>query len=86
MTRSDAIDYSEHRIRINCVCPGLIDTPMTKAMAKDPAVMQPVIDSCPLKRLGKASEIADCCLFLSSTRASFVQGQALIADGGIVLL
>ena len=86
LTRSDAIDYSEHKIRINCVCPGLIDTPMTAAMGDDPAAMQWVVDSTPLKRLGQASEIADCCVFLCSTRASWVQGQSLIADGGIVLL
>ena len=85
MTRNDAIDYSEHKIRINCVCPGLIDTPMTAAMGDDPAAMQWVVDSTPLKRMGQANEIADCCVFLSSTRASWVQGQSLIADGGIVL-
>jgi NAD(P)-dependent dehydrogenase (short-subunit alcohol dehydrogenase family) len=85
LTRSDAIDYSEYKIRINCVCPGLIDTPMTTAMG-DPAAMQWVVDSTPLKRMGKPNEIADCCVFLSSTRASWIQGQSIVADGGIVLL
>jgi NAD(P)-dependent dehydrogenase (short-subunit alcohol dehydrogenase family) len=85
LTRNDAIDYSEYKIRINCVCPGLIDTPMTTAMG-DPGAMKWVVDSTPLKRMGKPNEIADCCVFLSSTRASWIQGQSIVADGGIVLL
>lgn len=86
LTRSDAVDYSPHKIRINCVCPGLIDTPMTHAMGDDPAAMQWVVEQTPLKRLGKPEEIADTCVFLCSTRASWIQGQSVIADGGIVLM
>ena len=58
---------------------------MTTAMGDEDA-MKWVVDSTPLKRLGKASEIADTCVFLSSMRASWIQGQSIIADGGIVLL
>ena len=86
LTRSDAIDYSEYKIRINCVCPGLIDTPMTTAMGLDPALMQFAVNSTPLKRLGQASEIADCCVFLSSTKASWIQGQSIVVDGGMILM
>ena len=86
MNRSDAVDYSEHKIRINCVCPGLIDTPMTHQMGDDPAAMQWVVDQTPLKRLGQPEEIADLCTFLCSTKASWIQGQSIIADGGIVLM
>ena len=85
LTRNDAIDYSGYKIRINCICPGLIDTPMTTAMG-DEGAMKWVVDSTPLKRMGKPNEIADCCIFLSSTKASWIQGQSIIADGGIVLL
>jgi NAD(P)-dependent dehydrogenase (short-subunit alcohol dehydrogenase family) len=59
---------------MNCVCPGLIDIPMTAAMGDDPAAIQWVVDLTPLKRMEKANEIADYCLFLSSTRASWAQG------------
>lgn len=48
--------------------------------------MQPVVDAMPMKWLGMVEEIADACVWLCSTRASFVQGQSLIVDGGIVLM
>ena len=70
---------------VNCVCPGLIDTPMTDSKGGMEA-MQGVVDSTPLKRLGMADEIADACAWLCSTRASWVPGQSLIVDGGIVLM
>jgi NAD(P)-dependent dehydrogenase (short-subunit alcohol dehydrogenase family) len=86
LTRNDAIDYSGHKIRVNCVCPGLIDTPMTAAMGDDPKAMEWVVNSTPLGRMGMAEEIADICVFLSSLKASWIQGQSIVADGGIVLL
>jgi NAD(P)-dependent dehydrogenase (short-subunit alcohol dehydrogenase family) len=55
-------------------------------MGDDPAAMQWVVEQTPLKRLGKPEEIADTCVFLCSTRASWIQGQSVIADGGIVLM
>ncbi|KAI9738390.1 MAG: hypothetical protein M1834_008893 [Cirrosporium novae-zelandiae] len=82
MTRADAIDYSEYNIRVNCICPGLTETPMIKNDKGFLEWVESVVEATSMKRLGKASEIADCAVFLSSTKASFVQGQAMVVDGG----
>jgi NAD(P)-dependent dehydrogenase (short-subunit alcohol dehydrogenase family) len=55
-------------------------------MGDDPKAMEWVVNSTPLGRMGMAEEIADVCVFLSSSRASWIQGQSIVADGGIVLL
>jgi NAD(P)-dependent dehydrogenase (short-subunit alcohol dehydrogenase family) len=85
MTRADAIDYSSKNIRVNCICPGIIETPMTMVNEERIRLLKPAIDIAPMKRMGKVSEIADCALFLSSTQASFVQGHAMVVDGGYII-
>ncbi|ODM20806.1 hypothetical protein SI65_03859 [Aspergillus cristatus] len=85
MTRSDAIDYSKDGIRVNCVCPGLVETPMTVQSEESRERFRPAVEIAPMKRMGKPAEIADSILFLCSTQASFVQGHALVVDGGYVI-
>ncbi|KAH8423531.1 SDR family NAD(P)-dependent oxidoreductase [Aspergillus melleus] len=85
MTRSDAIDYSKDNIRVNCVCPGVIETPMTTHSEEVRERLKPAIDIAPMKRMGKPTEVADTILFLCSTYSSFVQGHALVVDGGYVI-
>ncbi|KAK5939157.1 hypothetical protein PMZ80_008460 [Knufia obscura] len=84
LTRADAVDYSPRGIRINAVCPGLISTPATfdpdKAETMKP--FEEIIGKHPMGRWGRASEVADACVFLCSGKASFVQGVALPVDGG----
>ncbi|CZR45303.1 uncharacterized protein FPRO_15522 [Fusarium proliferatum ET1] len=82
MTRCDAIDYSKDLIRVNAVCPGLIDTAMTRPQAD---VLSPAINIAPMGRMGSPQEVADCILFLASSKASFVQGAAMMVDGGYVI-
>lgn len=74
--------YSKDLIRVNAVCPGVIDTPMTKPNAE---VLAPAVGIAPMGRMGTAQEVADCILFLASSKASFVQGAALVVDGGYVI-
>ncbi|KAF4983202.1 hypothetical protein FZEAL_1359 [Fusarium zealandicum] len=81
LTRSDAIDYSKHGIRVNCVCPGVIETPMTADVPDD----DPAVQSAVMERKGTPQEVADAVLFLSSSKASFIQGAVLSVDGGYTI-
>ncbi|KAN0102674.1 short chain dehydrogenase [Hyaloscypha variabilis] len=85
MTRSDAIDYSKENIRINCVCPGIIDTPMTHGDSGFTKALETSIAIAPMNRKGTPQEVADACLFLCSSKASFVQGHAMVVDGGYII-
>ena len=85
LTRNMAIDYGTFGVRVNCLCPGFIDTPMT-AVLKSPGlegIRKQFIDLHMLKRAGKPEEVAACALFLCSDDASFVTGHALVVDGGL---
>jgi NAD(P)-dependent dehydrogenase (short-subunit alcohol dehydrogenase family) len=84
LTRNMAIDYGPRGIRVNCLCPGFIDTPMTNLL-KTPeleGIRKQFIELHHLKRCGRPEEVAACALFLCSDDASFVTGHALVVDGG----
>ncbi|KAJ6110496.1 hypothetical protein N7486_002731 [Penicillium sp. IBT 16267x] len=84
LTRADAIDYSKDGIRVNCVCPGVIETPLIMANAEVREAVTPAAMIAPMQRMGKPAEVADAVLFLCSTQASFVQGHAMVVDGGYI--
>lgn len=84
LTRNLAIDFGAAGVRVNCLCPGLIRTPMTE-MLFDPAIAEirdRFIAQHMLGRAGLPEEIASAALFLASDDASFVTGHALVVDGG----
>ncbi len=86
LTRSAALDYAEAGIRINAVCPGVIDTPLIrKMMSANPQAEAQFAARVPMKRLGKPEEIAELVVWLCSDAASYVTGQAFLADGGMVM-
>jgi NAD(P)-dependent dehydrogenase (short-subunit alcohol dehydrogenase family) len=86
LTRQMAIELARHGIRVNCVCPGVIDTPMLRLM-DDPAAGQRYLrQSVPLRRLGTAAEVAASIAFLASHDAAYITGAALPIDGGSTLL
>ncbi|KAL4911442.1 hypothetical protein BDW74DRAFT_164925 [Aspergillus multicolor] len=85
LTRADAIDFSKDLIRVNCVCPGVIDTNMTTADEETRKALEPAVRIAPMARMGDAREVADAVLFLASNKASFVQGHAMVVDGGYVI-
>jgi len=88
-TRALALDVVSRRIRVNTVCPGVIDTPLTREFldrSDDPeALAAEYAAVAPMNRMGTPEEIASCILFLASDEASFVTGTSLIADGGTVI-
>jgi NAD(P)-dependent dehydrogenase (short-subunit alcohol dehydrogenase family) len=87
-TRGLALDVAPKGIRANCVCPGVIDTPLTELFlerADDPDALRASYAAvAPLNRMGTAREIANCVLFLASDESSFVTGTSLVADGGTI--
>ena len=83
MTRADAVDLSPHNIRINCVCPGIVDTPILNRRNMESLMRHVAI--APMNRMGTAREIADSVLFLASSKATFVQGTAFVVDGGYTI-
>ena len=81
LTRQMALEWAP-AVRVNCVCPGVIETPMTAALRDDPAWAAQVLQRYPLGRFGMPEEIAAAILFLASDEAAFVTGVALPVDGG----
>jgi NAD(P)-dependent dehydrogenase (short-subunit alcohol dehydrogenase family) len=84
LTKSGALEYGPN-VRVNCVAPGHVRTPLTAAWEQFPDVFDPVARSIPLGRIGRADEIAEVVLFLVSARSSYITGQTLVVDGGISL-
>lgn len=84
LTKSMAIDYGPHNIRVNAISPGIIDSgrPDIQRYKQDPAIMQFWHDMTVLKRLGQPAEVAATALFLASDEASYITGQNLAVDGG----
>ncbi len=80
LTKSAAIQYAPHKIRVNSIHPGLILTPMLGVVTREE--LQPLIDATPLKRGAEPEEVGWCAVFLASDEASFVTGSELVVDGG----
>ncbi|CAG9984555.1 unnamed protein product [Clonostachys byssicola] len=79
-----ALDNLENGIRVNCVCPAWVDTPMTqRACDKTPGFDRFVQSQLPMGRVATPEEIADAILFLSSSKASFITGSSLMVDGAL---
>jgi NAD(P)-dependent dehydrogenase (short-subunit alcohol dehydrogenase family) len=83
LTKSAAVEYAKKGIRVNAVCPAVIDTPMyRRALDSDPKKALAIASMHPVGRVGKAEEIAAAVLYLSSEQAGFTTGIALPVDGG----
>ena len=86
LTKNMAIDYGRKGIRVNCVCPGLVDTPMTRCIFDVDGMREHWRSFEQAHALGRAArpeEIAAAICFLSSDDASFVSGSAMVVDGGL---
>ncbi len=85
LTKAAALDYAESGVRVNAVCPGVIDTEMVqRATRDDPEVRQQYIAMEPVGRMGEPEEVAESVLWMCSEKASFVTGETLAVDGGFL--
>ncbi len=83
LTRSIALDHGRDGVRANCVCPGLIDTPMADWITSRPQALREFEQSVPAGRIGTVDDVADAVSFLASERASYMYGAVLVVDGGV---
>jgi NAD(P)-dependent dehydrogenase (short-subunit alcohol dehydrogenase family) len=84
LTKTAAWEYAQQGIRVNCVCPGCIRTPMTAQGTSDPALLERILAREPIGRVGEPEEIAEAVVWLCSDAASFVTGHTMTVDGGYV--
>ena len=81
-TRNLAIDLARKSIRVNCICPGYVETNMTRPLTDNPEAYEALKERHPMGRLGQPDDIANAALFLASDESAFVTGAPLIVDGG----
>ena len=88
LTRSMAVDFAARGIRVNCVCPGTVDTPMVQGVIeldRDPAELRRILNRMhPIGRIADPREIGEVIAFLASDRASFMTGSIVTVDGGLL--
>ena len=82
LTRTMALELGRHGIRVNCLCPGFIRTPLNDAISDETFMAEYERDKIPLRRAGTPEEVAAAYAFLASDDASFIHGEALVIDGG----
>lgn len=83
LTQTAALEYAKENIRVNAVCPGVIDTEMLdRFIGKDPKKRESMVAGEPIGRMGRPEEIADAVTWLCSDRSSFITGHSLVVDGG----
>jgi NAD(P)-dependent dehydrogenase (short-subunit alcohol dehydrogenase family) len=87
LTKSAALEYAARGIRINAICPGLIQTPMSDQMITDGQgdALKAMEKNIPMGRVGRSDEIANAVLWLCSDAASYVTGRSISVDGGFVM-
>jgi len=83
LTQSVARELASRNIRVNAVAPGFIDTDMTRELSEDQR--KKLLEQIPLGRLGSGDDVAHAVLFLASDQASYITGQVLVVDGGMVM-
>jgi NAD(P)-dependent dehydrogenase (short-subunit alcohol dehydrogenase family) len=89
LTRSMAIDLASRQIRVNCVCPGTVNTPLIQgvlALDPNPEKLRNILNRMhPIGRMAEPSEIGEVVAFLASARASFMTGSIVTVDGGLLI-
>lgn len=85
LTRSLADTWAKKGIRVNGIAPGMVDTKLTKVTTANPQRLEAILGNIPLGRLGTTEEMAGVALFLASPLSSYIVGQTIPVDGGLIL-
>jgi NAD(P)-dependent dehydrogenase (short-subunit alcohol dehydrogenase family) len=84
LTKAMALDYSKYNINVNALCPGMIETPMTKWRLDNPELRGEVEKWIPMERIGVPDDITGAAVFLASSDSNYVSGHLLVVDGGML--
>jgi 3-oxoacyl-[acyl-carrier protein] reductase len=82
LTKVGAMEMGPHKVRVNCLCPGLIDTPLTGYIMQTPSVYAKYLENIPLGRSGVTDDVASAAVFLASNESSWITADSLFVDGG----
>ena len=85
LTRTAALEQAKQKIRVNAVCPAVIESPMEQRLFGEPAVHDFAVGMHPIGRIGTAREVAEAVLWMCSERSSFMTGHYLVLDGGFLV-
>ena len=83
MTRSLAMEWASKNFRVNVVCPGMIETEMTRRVMENKMMFDSNLSQIPMKKFGKPEDIATMVVFLASNAASYITGGVFVVDGGL---
>jgi len=84
ITKAMALDYSKYNINVNAICPGMVETPMTKWRLDNPELRKEVLNWIPMERIGVPDDITGAAVFLASSDSDYVSGHLLVVDGGML--
>ncbi len=85
LARNLAVELGKHKVRVNCIAPGLVRTDFARALWENPQTLKAVTATTPLGRIGEPDEIAGAAVFLASRASSFMTGQTIVVDGGATI-
>jgi glucose 1-dehydrogenase len=84
LMRTAAVELAPHKVTVNNIGPGAIDTPLDKPTKDDPKKMKTLLGEIPLNRMGQPEEVAELALFLASKAAAYITGSTYFIDGGML--